>query len=187
MTGSKRHLYLIGFMGTGKSAIGTLVAERLGRPFHDLDEIVVKMRECTISEIFANEGEAAFRKYEIAALQTVITAPSAVIALGGGAPAVPAIAKQVSITGHVVLLTADWPSTWERVKGDASRPLLADVVHGHSDETTAFKRFLERAEAILQPRVAQYNALADCTVDTSALTIDAVAERVLTFVRRVER
>jgi shikimate kinase len=186
MTASKRHLYLIGFMGTGKSAVGTLVARNLGRPFYDLDEIIVRMRGRTINEIFAGEGEAAFRKCETAALQTVVTALSAVIALGGGAPTVPAIAKQVSVTGDVVLLTADWQSTWERVKGDTSRPLLADVVREHTDEETAYAHFVERANAILQPRLVQYNAMADHTVDTSALTIDAVAERVIAFAREVE-
>lgn len=80
-----RHLALVGFMASGKSTIGRKLARRLGRPFVDTDELVVR-EHGPIGEIFAQEGEAAFRRYESRAIGEVLANPQAsVVALGGGA------------------------------------------------------------------------------------------------------
>ena len=91
-TALDRHLALVGFMGAGKTTLGLTVAERLGRPFVDLDrEIEREVRE-TIPEIFDRRGEAEFRVLEqVAAQETLCAAKPAVIALGGGAVTTPAI------------------------------------------------------------------------------------------------
>ncbi|MDX6488744.1 MAG: shikimate kinase, partial [Gaiellaceae bacterium] len=81
-----RHLALIGFMGAGKSTLGAEVADRLGRPFVDLDRELEAQHRRTISELFAHGGEAHFRVLEAAgAVDALSKAQPAVIALGGGA------------------------------------------------------------------------------------------------------
>ena len=80
----KRHVALIGFMASGKSTIGKRLARKLGCAFFDTDDVVVRAHG-PISDIFYNEGEAAFRRYERAALDRVLDDEPGVVALGGGA------------------------------------------------------------------------------------------------------
>jgi len=79
-----KHIYIIGFMGSGKSTIGSVLAERMDRPFYDLDDLIEEGQERTISEIFESQGEEYFRKLESETL--VLNPPSepCVMALGGG-------------------------------------------------------------------------------------------------------
>lgn len=184
MSKPELHLYLIGFMGTGKSAVGPLVAKCLHRTFYDLDEVIATVMRRSIKTIFETEGEKAFRQYETEMLQTIVGSEAAVIALGGGAPTVPAIAQTLRTTGRIALLTADWRTIWDRVKDNTSRPLLADVTEDRGANVDgAFARFAARAKSILQPRLAVYHALADFTVDTSSLSIEAVANRITEYAR----
>jgi shikimate kinase len=177
-------LYLAGFMGTGKSAAGRIVAERLHRPFFDLDELISTRMGRSIRELFAGEGEPAFRLYEIAALKNTIESAPAVIALGGGAPTVPAVCDTVKRTGIAVLLTANWQAIWNRLRGDDSRPLLAGVLDVRDEDSVdSFERFVARATPILEARVVSYDALTDYTIDTSALSLDDVADRILAIVK----
>ena len=80
------HLYLLGFMGSGKSVLGERVARRAGRPFVDLDAEVERAAGATVAAIFAERGERAFREAESAALRGLAGHPPAVVATGGGPP-----------------------------------------------------------------------------------------------------
>ncbi|GAB4313899.1 MAG: hypothetical protein Kow0074_00620 [Candidatus Zixiibacteriota bacterium] len=185
-TSTRRHLYLAGFMGTGKSAIGEVLALMLDRPFYDLDTIVEEMTGRSIPVIFASEGEAEFRKYEARALRSIVSGSPSVIALGGGAPTVSSIARLVQYTGHTVWLTADWPTVWERVKGNDSRPLLANVLgrklSDDGDEKT-YERFVERAKAILSERDIAYETVADWTLSTTGITPADAADKILNLMK----
>jgi shikimate dehydrogenase len=179
-----QHLYLAGFMGTGKSAAGRLVARRLDLPFIDLDAVIAARTSRTITAIFAEEGEPVFRQYEAEALESVVKSVPSVIALGGGAPTVAAVREIVKETGIAFLLTADWQTIWNRIRGDTSRPLLARVLdEDDADTGDPFERFVARATPILEARVIDYDTLADYTIDTSALSPDDVAERILAIVK----
>ncbi|TXF91730.1 shikimate kinase [Neolewinella aurantiaca] len=79
-------IYLTGFMGSGKSHTGKLLAERLGLPFIDLDAVIETTAGKTISEIFAEEGESAFRELETSSLRATANDPPGVVSTGGGAP-----------------------------------------------------------------------------------------------------
>lgn len=177
-----QHLYLAGFMGTGKTSAGRIVAQRLNRAFIDLDKVIEQRAGRTINGIFADEGEPIFRVYETKALGSVVTSPPAVIALGGGAPTVPEIREIVKETGFAILLSADWQTVWNRIRGDITRPLLASVLD--EDDTTGdpFERFVAKATPLLESRIVAYDAIADFTIDTSALSPDDVAERILAIV-----
>ncbi|MEW5873559.1 MAG: shikimate kinase [Candidatus Zixiibacteriota bacterium] len=164
---ARRHLYLAGFMGTGKTATGLHVADALRRPFYDLDTVVEQITGRRIPEVFAIDGEAAFRQRECRALRSIVGASSSVIALGGGAPTIGAIRALVRESGRAVLLTADLPSMWSRLRGDESRPLLEGE---DGDRPASLSEFTARVQPILKAREDAYRAIADWTLDTSALT-----------------
>jgi len=79
-----KHIYIIGFMGSGKSTIGPVLAERMDRPFYDLDDLIEEGQERTISEIFESQGEEYFRKLESDTLVQNPPSEPCVMALGGG-------------------------------------------------------------------------------------------------------
>ena len=178
----KRHLYLAGFMGTGKSAVGNLVARKLQRIFYDLDDVVVDMTNRSVDQIFRVEGETAFRQYEAKALRSIVVSAGAVIALGGGAPTIPVVADIMRQTGRTVLLTADWPAIWRRIKDDGSRPLVSPVTGDSGPESPErFERFVAHADLIWQSRLSLFHAVADWTIDTSELACEEVADQIVTW------
>jgi shikimate kinase/3-dehydroquinate synthase len=126
-----RHVALVGFMGAGKSTLGAEVAERLDRPFVDLDA-EIERRVGLIAEFFAREGEPAFREVEAATLDAVGRAP-AVVALGGGAVTTAAVRAWLA-DAVTVLVEVDPDTAWERSR-DTGRPLARDEA--------AFRRLYE--------------------------------------------
>jgi thiamine-phosphate pyrophosphorylase len=123
-----RHVYLIGFMGAGKSTLGPLVARALGRPFVDLDREIERRAGATVAELFAARGEAHFRRLERQALREVSRGRDAVVALGGGALGSPVSAARVRRTGVRVWLDAPVAVLRRRClqPGAPERPLLRD-------------------------------------------------------------
>ena len=167
-----KHLVLVGLMGAGKSTVGRVCAERLDRPFIDVDEVVETNAQRPVAEIFAADGEAAFRALERDALADVCASPQLlVIACGGGAMGDADNRRRVRADGCVVWLTADPATLAARVGAGAAReqrPLLAG---GDAPVATLERLALLRAPA--------YEAAAHVTVDTAGLTVATVADRVL--------
>ena len=118
------NLALIGFMGTGKSAVGKLVAELLHFDFIDTDDLIEKETGQSISEIFEQQGEPAFRKYERDVVNTLVERRNAVIATGGGLPTDPANLASLKSHALVVCLWASPETILQRVSGQTHRPLL---------------------------------------------------------------
>ena len=117
-----RHIALIGFMGAGKSTVGAEVAERLGRPFVDLDREIERRVAVSIAQFFAEQGEPEFRAIEgIAAVEALRDPEPAVIALGGGAVEAEAIREALRERALAVLLEVDVEAAWQRARG--RRPL----------------------------------------------------------------
>ena len=140
-------IYLVGFMGSGKSTAGRLLAEQLGWDFIDLDEQIERLAGCSISTVFEEQGEAAFREMEHRALlaQTVKVrcGQPRVVALGGGAFAYQNNRQAIADAGLSVWLDAPAASLWARVQSEAHRPLAQDQ--------SAFEALLEsRREAYAQ-------------------------------------
>ena len=148
-------------MGVGKSTVGPRVAEALGRPFVDLDSLVVAQAGLPIPQIFREQGEAGFRALEHAALAGLLRGPPLVIALGGGTLHQPENRPLVAQL-DVVVLTAPWRVLAPRIRA-SDRPLLA------------------QAEALLAARQAA-EAAAGPRVPVAGLDPDAVAARVLALV-----
>ena len=124
----KGPVFLTGFMGTGKTKIGRLLAQRLGRVFLDTDHLIEERAGLSIPQIFATQGEAQFRQLEHQCLAEAAARPGAVIALGGGA-----IAQERNwellgrAAGVVVCLQASVDTILERVSRKEDRPLLAGL------------------------------------------------------------
>jgi shikimate kinase len=149
-------LFLAGFMGSGKSTVGRLVADEMGWAFVDLDEAIEQAHGATIADIFANKGEAEFRRMESEALRDQVRLAERgrprIVAMGGGAYASEANRKMLAELATVVWLDAPEELLFARVAHETHRPLARDRA-----------KFLELYEA----RQAAY-AEADFRVDASA-------------------
>jgi len=119
----RRPLALIGFMGSGKSAVGALVAEREGAPFRDLDRLIEAKAGMSVPAIFATRGEAAFRALEKELLPEVIQ-PGVVAALGGGAVVDDESWQLVAAKALSVYLEVPFDRLWARLQGAPGRPLM---------------------------------------------------------------
>jgi shikimate kinase len=159
-------IVLIGFMGAGKTTVGHLLGERLGLPFMDTDLVIEQRTGRSVRDIFAADGEPAFRELEHTVTAELLAGPDAVLALGGGAVQHPAT-RQVLRGHHVVYLEVGFSESMLRVGADAGRPMLRDP----------------DLEAIFQRRLAGYQAVATQTVATSGQLPDAVCLDILTRLR----
>ena len=126
-TALDRHIALIGYMGAGKTSIGAQVAERIGRPFFDLDREIERSLQRTIPELFREEGEAGFRLIEAErTLDTLRRGRPAVLALGGGAVETKQVRKALREHALTVLVDVELDDAWQRVQRTA-RPLAQDA------------------------------------------------------------
>jgi shikimate kinase len=164
----RRPIWLVGMMGAGKSAVGPLLAEPLARRFVDTDVEIERFSGMTVSEIFAVEGEEAFRDRERQLIEN-LRGGSDVVALGGGAIAQPGAAAHLGRTGTVVYLKASASSLLGRLGDCSERPLLGGL---------APEDRLARLEALLAERASAYETAA-IAVDTGSRTVEAVAEEIL--------
>jgi shikimate kinase len=132
MTNEKRHtrrIVLTGFMGSGKSTVGPLLAARLGWKFVDVDEVIESEAGTKITELFARDGEAAFRKREHEAIAKLVDAEELVLALGGGAIETDAVRTLLLESAGTLLvhLEVELETTLKRCAGtEGMRPILAD-------------------------------------------------------------
>lgn len=165
-TADSRNLVLTGFMGTGKSTVGRRVAEQLGRPFVDMDELIVQRAGMSIPEIFARWGEPAFRQMEAELCRELAGQSGLVIATGGGTLVNPANRQAMEAGGRVVCLWASPEEVIERLAGEHGRPLL------NAPDPLA------EARRILEERRSAYSALA-WHVDTTGRPVEEVVEAVL--------
>jgi shikimate kinase len=163
------HLVLVGLPGAGKSTVGRRVAERLGRPFVDLDDVIERQEGRTVAELFAERGEAYFRARELAATAELraAAAPS-VVAPGGGWVTVPGAVALLRPPGRIIHLAVSPERALARLGGARrERPLLR-----RPDPLAAL-------ESLLVARRAEYEACADHEVATDLLTVQQVTNAVV--------
>ncbi|MBI2868211.1 MAG: shikimate kinase [Chloroflexi bacterium] len=163
----KSSVALIGFMGTGKTAAGRVLAARLGREFVELDALIELRAGKRIPDIFRDAGETAFRELEIAAVKEAAGRKRAVIACGGGIVLNRINIDRLSQECVIVCLTASPAAILERTAGDHNRPLL-----------DAADR-LSRITGMLKQRRPYYEQAAEVTVNTTRLTVDEVVDEVV--------
>lgn len=162
------HLVLVGMMGAGKSTVGRIVAERLGRRLVDSDEVIEARTGRTVRDIFATDGEDAFRSFETEALLGALADPEpAVIAAAGGVVLREENRRAlVESEARVVWLLADPDLLLDRVRSGMHRPLLDD------DPERTLRRMWAEREPL-------YREVADAIVSVDGRSIVDVAEAVL--------
>ncbi|MDD5509714.1 MAG: shikimate kinase [Dehalococcoidales bacterium] len=171
----KTSIALIGFMGTGKTAVGKALAEKLGKEFFELDLLIEKKARKTIPAIFKEDGEISFREFEIEVVKEVSQQRNAVIACGGGV-----ILNKINIDrlrkeAVIVYLTASPRVILRRISRDIDeRPLLAVA-----NPALTIKD-------LLRFRRPLYERAADVTVNTSGLDIDSVVRQITAKIKEYE-
>ena len=178
-----RHLVLIGMMGAGKSTVGQRCAKRLGRPFVDTDERIAADAGASVAEVFARDGEPAFRELERRAVaDACASVEPTVIAAGGGAVLDAENRRRMRETGLVVWLQAPVAQLAARVGDGRGRPLLQQSSPDESSPKGAAGT-LARLERQRRPA---YEAAAHATVDTAGLGVASVVDAVLAALTATE-
>lgn len=157
---------LTGYMGSGKSTVGALVADALGCPFIDLDEVIVKKAGRSIPEIFAADGERGFRRLEKQALEKTVAKyaeNTAVLSLGGGTVTIPGAVQLLRDSTLCIYLEASTETLQRRLQGQTYGRPLAD------------EHFAER----LSEREPLYRAAAHITIETDGLTPEEVTDEII--------
>lgn len=162
------NIILIGFMGSGKSSVGKLLASRINYNFMDTDELIEVKQGTTISEIFSTNGEEYFRDLEtdlLLSLKDKMT--KTVLSTGGGMPIKDKNIELLGNMGHVIYLRASQGTIIERVLGDTKRPLLKG------------NNLKETVERLLTPRILHYERAADIIIDTDDFLLEDIVEKIL--------
>ncbi len=167
-------VYLTGFMGSGKSTSGPLVAERLGYRFLDLDDEVERAAGVSISDLFARRGEPVFRALETAVLCEAAEQEHVVVATGGGALATEGNLLTAETSGTIVYLKLSPETLVERLREGEERPLLLDE-DGRPFSDAAL---LEYISEVLRKRERFYSH-ADVTVEAETMTPEQVADAIV--------
>jgi len=160
------NIALIGFMGTGKTSVGRLVADQLHFDYLDTDELIQSRTGRPIVEIFSTDGEAAFRKMEQELVGELAARTKTVIATGGGLPMNPQNLVSLKTHALVVCLWASPEKIWERVKNQTHRPLLHDA-----DPQKKIRELLAAREPFYRQ--------ADVLLNTELRSIREVAQQVV--------
>jgi shikimate kinase len=171
----KTNLALIGFMGTGKTAVAKTLAEKLGKELVELDSLIELQAGESIPDIFRRYGEIAFRELEIEVTREVAAGSNQVIACGGGIVLNKINVDRLKEEGIVVYLTASPEVIRQRVDADdTTRPLL-----GKGDKTLTIRQMLEFRQPF-------YERAADIKIHTSTLDIATTVETLIARLKEYE-
>jgi len=150
------NIVLTGFMGTGKSTIGKLLAEELKKDFIDTDLFIERRYGKSIPQIFEEEGEERFRELEVNVIKEIAKRKNAVISCGGGVVLNPVNVERLRKKGRIVLLTASLEDIMKRISEDRKRPLLRKY----------------KIETLLKLREPIYFSVADFIVNTTDVSVE---------------
>lgn len=163
-----KNIFLVGFMGAGKSTGGRILADKIGYEFYDADKFIEEQAGTTITHIFAEHGEPYFRDLESESLETLAAKEKLVIATGGGVVQRDRNWEAMKGNGVTIYLKASVETIWERIKNDTSRPLLQ------------VENPVDTARELLNKRTPMYEK-ADFIINTDNLSLQQVADEVLTL------
>jgi len=163
-----KNIFLVGFMGAGKTAVGKVLAGKTGYEYRDADKIAETKAGMTVTEIFAARGEEGFRELESEILASLAKGERQIVSTGGGAVTRPANIDAMRNGGVIVYLKASPETIWERVKHSKTRPLLQ------------VENPFERVKELLSKREHLYE-LADAIVATDGRTPAEIAGEIISF------
>lgn len=160
------NIFLIGFMGVGKSTIARLLSEQLGMELIEMDETIEAEQGMTIPEIFETKGEEAFRDMESALVERISQGKNAVISCGGGAVLREKNVANMKKNGKIVFLTATPETIFERVRDTTNRPLLAGNMN-----VAYIAKLMERRKTL-------YEDAADVMISTDEKSIEMILDKI---------
>ena len=166
-----KNIFLIGFMGSGKSTIARLLSERMGVTQVEMDEVIVQEQGMPITEIFEKYGEEHFRDIEADLVRRLQAQDGVVVSCGGGAVLREENRRIMKESGVIVWLAADPETILERVKHSSERPVL----NGNMN--------LEYITGLMEKRRACYEAAADFVVSTDGKKREEICEEILRLVK----
>ncbi len=170
----KSSIALIGFMGVGKTVVGTVLAKKLNRKFVELDSLIEQKAGKPIPEIFRQDGEVIFRELEIEVIREVSRIKNQVIACGGGIVLNKINIDRLKNDSVIVCLTASPGVILKRVSDGGERPLLEVANPALS------------IQELLKFRQPLYERAADIKIDTSKMDIDSITEQIISQVKQDE-
>ncbi|MCM1105292.1 MAG: shikimate kinase [Clostridium sp.] len=163
-----KHIVLEGFMGSGKTTVGIRLSYKMSMTVEDTDKLIEREQQKKISDIFAQEGEEAFRRMETECLKNLAKqGRGQIISLGGGVPMRAENREILKTLGIVVYLRAKPETVYERVKNDTSRPLLQ------------CEDPLSRIRELMEARAGMYEEAADVVIDTDELSVEQILTRIV--------
>ena len=164
----KQNIILVGFMGCGKTTIGTALAEQLGYKLLDTDTVIVEKEARSINDIFAKDGEEYFRNVETKTIEELAdSCEKAIVSTGGGLPLRECNGDILRRLGFVVFLKVEKDTVLKRLEGDTTRPLLqGDGVD-------------KKVENLLEFRNPIYEYTAHVTISTDNKSVDEIVEEVV--------
>ena len=161
------NIFLIGFMGAGKSTIARTLQRELGFPLVEMDERIVQEQGMSINDIFAQYGEAHFREIESQLVVDLGKQEPSIVSCGGGVVVRPENTQNMKKSGRIVLLKASPETIFERVKNSTDRPIL----NGHMN--------VEYIAELMEKRRALYEGAADITIQTDGKTREQICEEII--------
>jgi len=175
----KKIFYLTGFMGSGKSTIGPIIANTLGWNFYDLDSVIEEKTNLKVPEIFEKEGENYFRKLETKTLSELSDGERSIISLGGGTVTLPQNVDIIKNSGVLIYLKISPETAYERLKFKRDRPILT------RDGTVDLNKqeFINRLSSLMKKRKASYES-ADIIFDTEGDGIGLTVDKLVKLMRR---
>lgn len=167
----EKNIFLIGFMGAGKSSIAKVLVEKLSMKLIEMDARIVEEQGMTINDIFANYGESHFRDIESKLILDIGDEGNSVVSCGGGVVVRNENTEYMKKNGIVIYLSATPETIYDRVKDGTDRPIL----NGHMN--------VEYIAELMEKRRLLYENAADCTVKTDGKTVEQIVEEIVDFVR----
>ena len=169
------NIFLIGFMGSGKSIVSQWMKKRYGMERIEMDQLIEKRQKMSISEIFRIYGEEYFRSLETDLLVEMQTKRNVVVSCGGGVPMRECNVQEMKKNGKVVLLTAAPQTILERVRNSHDRPLLEN----HKD--------VGYISELMEKRRIKYEAAADVRIETDQKDMQEICEEIIEKLQKLEK
>ena len=166
--GISRSIFLIGFMGAGKSTIACALQRELGFPLIEMDERIVKEQGMSINDIFAQYGEDHFRDIESQLIVDIGKEEPSIVSCGGGVVVRPQNTQNMKEIGRIVFLKATPETIYERVKNSTDRPIL----NGHMN--------VEYIAELMEKRREKYETAADLIVQTDEKNVQEICKEMIT-------
>lgn len=162
-----KNIFLIGFMGSGKSTVASCLAENYGMEIMEMDQLIVEREGMSIPDIFEQKGETYFRDAEMNLLIEIQKETNKVVSCGGGVVLRENNVEEMKKGGRIVLLNAKPETILERVKDDDNRPLL----RGNKN--------VEFISNMMEQRRLKYENAADITIQTDGKNADAICKEII--------